>query len=156
MIEGMSIETPTLEHEEKYKKYLKNSHYIGYKFFNYNKWLKEIEKNSKEKKEFFLMYYNDNIEDTEIVGVGHVLNDWKKTDCIEFEIEKEREDTDFGKYFLEMLLEELNDKAEFIVLTCPSNNIIKVRQYEEVLKKVLDNEYQKDGRTYFESILIVY
>lgn len=156
MYHGMYLESPTIEHEEKFKRYLKNNAYNNYNIFNYKKWLKRIEKESKNKKEYFLMFYNSDINDVEIVGVGYVLNNWKKTNCIEYEIEKTRKQTDFGKYFLEMLFDELDENAEFITLTCRNNEVEKIKEYEEVFADVIDNVYEKKGKIYFKLTLIVY
>lgn len=156
MCRGMSIEKPTLEHEKKYRNFLKNNNCKNYDVFDYHKWLNNIEKKNKNRKEYFLMYYNNSLQDTEIVGVGHVLNNWKKTGCIDYEIEKHRRQTDFGKHFLEMLFEELDEDAEFLTLTCPTNDIQKIKEYENVLGDLIDNIYQKNGTTYFEMTLIVY
>lgn len=156
MAQGMHLEVPDLKHEEMFRSYLKYNGNLNYNFMDYKKWLKDIEKDSKNMKKYFLMFYNNSLKEYEIVGVGHVLNNWKKINCIEYEIEKERRDTDFGKYFLDMLFDELDENAEFITLTCESKDKYKIKEYNEVLGYLIDKTYQKNNLMYFELSIIVY
>ena len=156
MSRGMCLETPNLTHKEMFRKYLKNNGNLNYNFIDYQKWLKDIEKDLKNKKTYFLMYYNDRLKEYEIVGIGNVLNNWKKVNCIEYEIEKARRDTDFGKYFLDMLFDELDENAEFITLTCDSKDTYKIKEYNEVLGYLINQTYQKNNLMYFELSIIVY
>ena len=176
MFQGMSLEKPSLEHEEKYLKYLKNCCYSSnekfdskkwakYKNFDYKKWLKTVENGCKEKAEYFLMYYNYDLKDTEIVGVGYILRNWKKENCISYEIEKRREMTDFGKYFFRMLFNKLHDLEDedffedtvtCIEVSCPKYDYRKIDEYMYTLKNLNMNVSFTDYTIHIRVVLKVF
>lgn len=154
MYRGYYIEKPNMSHEHWYKRYLEKNKLKDFRKFDYNKWLNSIEKEN-DRDYYFLMFYNDYLNDMEIVGIGYVLKNWKKENCIYYEIDKNRRDTDFGKYFFEMLFEKLNEDAEFFTISCDQNDIWKIKEYDEVLKYLTPRIYTKDKKIYYETILII-
>lgn len=119
-----SIKEPTIDDEELFYGYLERNKHSIFQKTNYKKWLKHIEKVKNKRQIYLLMMYNERINDNEVLGVGVVNKNWKKENCINFEVDEKRGDM-LGRDYFRLLLNQLDEGAEYITLSCGFYNKLK-------------------------------
>jgi len=149
-----SIKKPTIEDEKLFNNYLERNKHSIFQKLNYKKWLKHIEKVKNKKQIYLLMIYNERISDYEVLGVGVVNKNWKKENCINFEIDRSRGDTLARDYF-RLLLNELDKEAEYITLSCNVYDKIKQNAILQTFDFKPEIRYCR-RKIYYTYTLIVY